>query len=222
MTSDVDFELFDNEYFERLTAESSYIVDDNIIHGPFEPRRKKALQTLRDELNQNNILYNKSSGDDRLIMGALMGKAEEQMGILSASDGMVTRQTCADVLSGVRIPVMNQKTYHGCGEYIGRPSPLGNPFYLTMERDRTRVIAEYDRWLREHFYDSKIQTELFRLQKIAEKEKLLVLTCWCAPKACHGDVIRRMLLDRIVAKQTHACISQEGGFGKGLCYEGFN
>lgn len=75
--------------------------------------------------------------------------------------------------------------------YIGRPSKWGNPFShregtLAEHRTATRkeAIERYRemmiRWIAEH-------PEI--LDEIKAELKGKTLGCWCAPKACHGDVL---------------------------------
>ena len=66
--------------------------------------------------------------------------------------------------------------------YIGRPSKWGNPFALAGEHSRPEVIAKYEAHLRK-------EMEMGRLDPVELRGK--VLGCWCAPKACHGDVLLR-------------------------------
>lgn len=70
--------------------------------------------------------------------------------------------------------------------YIGRPSKWGNPFTLpdgVARKDdgtaRARVIAQYRTW---------IKTQPLLLAALPELRGK-TLGCWCAPKACHGDVL---------------------------------
>lgn len=66
--------------------------------------------------------------------------------------------------------------------YIGRPSKWGNPFVLGKDGTRDVVIAKYEAWF-------KTQPRLIAsLHELEGK----VLGCWCAPKACHGDVLARL------------------------------
>jgi hypothetical protein len=66
--------------------------------------------------------------------------------------------------------------------YIGRPSKWGNPFPMGEEKDREQVIAKFEQYLMN-------SPEL--LAQIGElKGKDLV--CFCAPKACHGDILLRL------------------------------
>lgn len=101
----------------------------------------------------------------------------------------------------VKINVVNKR--HGvAGEYIGRPSPLGNPFTSKSHGQGIRVnsvqesINMFDKWLEDKINagDQPVLLELARLYNIADKQELN-LVCWCAPGPCHGDVIKRVLLN---------------------------
>ena len=91
------------------------------------------------------------------------------------------------------ITVGNKK--HGVkGIYVGRPSPLGNPFAMQGESTRAQVIRDYEDWLAEQLLDqhSPASIELHRLAALARKQDLC-LVCFCAPKACHADIIKRTI-----------------------------
>lgn len=68
--------------------------------------------------------------------------------------------------------------------YIGRPSPWGNPFVIGKDGSRDEVIEKY-----RHFLWQKIRQEgtpfIAQLASLEGK----TLGCFCAPKACHGDVL---------------------------------
>ena len=84
---------------------------------------------------------------------------------------------------------------HGAkGMYVGRPSPLGNPFAMQGESTRAQVIRDYEDWLAEQLLDprSPVSIEMSRLAALARKQDLC-LVCWCAPKACHADIIKRTI-----------------------------
>jgi hypothetical protein len=81
-------------------------------------------------------------------------------------------------------------------EYIGRGSPLGNPFSMHGKSDieRDNVCDAY-----QEYFDAKIAAEdpvimgeLRRLYTIAKDGELL-LGCFCSPKRCHGDTIKSFL-----------------------------
>ena len=63
--------------------------------------------------------------------------------------------------------------------YIGRPSKWGNPFAMNGEQNRTTVIALFEQYL---LNSPELLAQLGEL-----KGKNLV--CYCAPKACHGDIL---------------------------------
>lgn len=99
------------------------------------------------------------------------------------------------------ITVINKYHSPNEGEYIGRGSPLGNPFshmpgtkaeFLVLTRDE--AVNRYEEWLRYkiRLKDPKVLGELTRLLELARKGDLK-LRCFCAPKRCHGDVIKKVL-----------------------------
>lgn len=79
--------------------------------------------------------------------------------------------------------------------YVGRPSPLGNPYLLGRDGNREEVIAQYRRWLWAQLQSpgSPQELELRRLLAQAQSGELELL-CWCAPLPCHADVVRSALL----------------------------
>ncbi len=104
---------------------------------------------------------------------------------------------------GVEIVIGNKKR-GARGEYVGRPSPLGNPFShlrntLAQYRVATReeAVRSYAGWLRERIAarDERVCGELDRLARVAREHGGLTLVCWCAPRSCHAAVIRDVLLD---------------------------
>lgn len=99
--------------------------------------------------------------------------------------------------------IIVNKHHNKTGEYIGRGSPLGNP-YSHMEgtqakfktKTREQAIALYAVWLQEQI-DSMNPTvidELNRLGNLAIDNKGLALQCFCYPKPCHGEVIKEKLV----------------------------
>ena len=66
--------------------------------------------------------------------------------------------------------------------YIGRPSQFGNPYPL-VEYPRSEAIEKYEVYAREN---PKL------LAAIKELDHDSVLGCWCAPRACHGDIIIKL------------------------------
>jgi hypothetical protein len=73
---------------------------------------------------------------------------------------------------------------------IARPSILGNPFAMLHEGQRTDVINKYRDWLRLQFKGrTAVRAEVERIAALVKAGKPIALQCWCAPCACHGDVI---------------------------------
>ena len=83
------------------------------------------------------------------------------------------------------IRVLNKKYLRGPADnavYVGRPSVWGNPFVIGKDGSRAEVIEKYETWLM-----SQPQL-LSKLHELRGKN----LVCWCAPQACHGDVLLRL------------------------------
>lgn len=69
--------------------------------------------------------------------------------------------------------------------YIGRGSPLGNPFVIGEHGTRPEVIAMYHTWLKNKLIegDPVITTAMRDLHEQS------ILVCFCKPVACHGEVV---------------------------------
>lgn len=79
------------------------------------------------------------------------------------------------------ITVVN-KRLEGFDIYIGRGSKWGNPFVLGKDGDRQEVIDKYESYLLITPSLSESLPELLNKR----------LGCYCAPQACHGDVLKRL------------------------------
>jgi hypothetical protein len=81
------------------------------------------------------------------------------------------------------------------GVYVGRPSPLGNPFVIGRDGTRAEVVATYRAWLRRQWRQGgPVRDELERLVAQYRRDRQLTLLCWRAPRPCHADVIREAVL----------------------------
>jgi hypothetical protein len=67
--------------------------------------------------------------------------------------------------------------------YIGRPSKWGKPFVIDKDGTREEVVHRY-----EHEHLAARPDLMADLPELRGKD----LACWCAPKACHGDVLLRL------------------------------
>lgn len=74
--------------------------------------------------------------------------------------------------------------YHGDAPpdavYIGRPSKWGNPFVIMESITRKESIEMFKKYLNEN---PKL------INDIKKELKGKDLICFCAPKACHGDIL---------------------------------
>lgn len=68
--------------------------------------------------------------------------------------------------------------------YVGRPSKWGNPFVIGRDGSREEVIA---------LFEADLSPELRQAARAELRGKHL--TCWCAPAACHADVLLRIAND---------------------------
>jgi hypothetical protein len=92
------------------------------------------------------------------------------------------------VIAAARVAHCQREPYD---VYIGRAVPRrglaaskwANPYPLRREGDRLDVIARY-----EHEHLPTHPELIAALPELRGK----VLGCWCAPKACHGDVLLRL------------------------------
>ena len=81
-------------------------------------------------------------------------------------------------------PRVLNKHIHGIpagAVYIGRGSPWGNRFVIGRDGTRDEVCDKYDAWL-----DTQ-PALLARLPDLQGRN----LVCFCAPRRCHGDTLRR-------------------------------
>ncbi|OJY94393.1 MAG: hypothetical protein BGP25_05225 [Lysobacterales bacterium 63-13] len=85
---------------------------------------------------------------------------------------------------------------------IARPSYLGNPFIIGVHGGRDSVCDQYEQWFEDQLRagDVLLLGTLKRLLLLSQKQDL-VLGCYCAPRRCHGETIKRFLED----PRRHAC-----------------
>lgn len=92
--------------------------------------------------------------------------------------------------------------------YVGRrtrgflhASPLANPYQMQQGKDseieRNRVCEFYNTWINAQIEDGNqaVIGELERLARIYVETGRLILACWCAPKRCHAETIKLLVLE---------------------------
>lgn len=88
----------------------------------------------------------------------------------------------------------NEKPKYPYDVWICRKrSILGNPFTMPSEEYRNNVCDKYERWFKLNI--TILTNELERLQSILHEYGQLRLFCWCHPKRCHAETIKRWLDD---------------------------
>lgn len=70
--------------------------------------------------------------------------------------------------------------------YIGRPSKWGNPYPLIRESRRETVIRMYEHYIATRLIKGEITQDDF--SEFDGKN----LSCFCYPKACHGDILVKL------------------------------
>ena len=82
---------------------------------------------------------------------------------------------------------------------VDRSSILGNPFVMRSEMERDSVCDKY-----ELYFKSKIKNksesfmiEICNLLKTYEEYGKLRLFCWCYPKRCHAETIKRYIENEV-------------------------
>lgn len=84
---------------------------------------------------------------------------------------------------------------------VDRSSVLGNPFYMSKSvgLNRDDVCDKYERWFKKQFGEfgedgnKPFNIEIGRLERLYELHGKLRLFCWCAPRRCHAETIKKYL-----------------------------
>ena len=118
------------------------------------------------------------------------------------------------------IHVYNRKveTHHTNNFYIGRGSPLGNPYtHITdkktkaiyQAKDRDDAIDKYS-----HYFDLMYGSNLAftsaidRIYELYKTGEDVYLECYCKPERCHGDVIKEKLESRLLKEKIQERLKQ--------------
>lgn len=89
---------------------------------------------------------------------------------------------------------------------VDRSSILGNPFVMKGESQRDSVCELYEKeFMRKlsNTYtndksDNGFSRELDRLCGLYKEYGKLNLFCWCAPKRCHAETIKKHIEDNVI------------------------
>jgi hypothetical protein len=85
--------------------------------------------------------------------------------------------------------------------YIGRGSVFGNPFVMQNQtiRERERVCDQYlihlkAQWkLAQQGNENELAMGIVELAKRVKQGERIALQCFCAPKQCHGDTLKKTI-----------------------------
>ena len=81
---------------------------------------------------------------------------------------------------------------------ITHPSIFGNPFQLSHESQRDQILKQYTKWLTEQWHaKGDLQKAIINLAADSKNGEKIALQCWCAPKPCHGDILK-LTIDELV------------------------
>lgn len=102
------------------------------------------------------------------------------------------------------IKIKNKRNWNGDGIYVGRPSPLSNPFRITENCSREEAIDRYELWLMEAILNEgvgsidhvQVITALQNIESYLIEHGECNLICYCSPKPCHADIIKQVLLNK--------------------------
>lgn len=85
--------------------------------------------------------------------------------------------------------------------YVGRgkipqdfmiPTGLGNPQPIDSNFSRDRAIEIFGDKLNSGCFDEQVKALYSNWKNLCFKE--IQIACWCAPKSCHGELIKEKLL----------------------------
>ena len=78
---------------------------------------------------------------------------------------------------------------------VDRSSVLGNPFHIDHESKRDLVCDQYEIYFNNKLNKGTDLAFIGELNRIYELYKTydITLLCWCSPKRCHAETIKRYL-----------------------------
>jgi len=84
--------------------------------------------------------------------------------------------------------------------YVGRGTALGNP-YTVEDWGREGAIEKYKAWLIESAKDDpEVRHILNAIYQKLMSTGNINLVCYCAPQPCHAEVIRDLVMEKVLAK----------------------
>lgn len=140
-------------------------------------RITESAPDLAQQVRQGKTTLKEAEAEVRARQAKARAEAERKAEL----DALLARLNAGEtVVMNMRDDLARALEGRGLLVRIDRGSPWGNPFLLDDDGDRSTVIASY----RDHYlpYKPSLLSKLGTLKGKA-------LGCWCAPQACHGDVL---------------------------------
>ncbi len=105
-------------------------------------------------------------------------------------------------MEGYRVEIKNlrmERSSNVAWEFrVDRASPIGNPFYMASEDKRDEVCDKYELYFNEQIEtNSKFRQYAYNILAALKTYHKVALYCWCAPKRCHAETIKRWLENQI-------------------------
>jgi len=113
------------------------------------------------------------------------------------------------VKDNLTVRIVNKKTNKQEGFYIGRGSPVGNPFSFSKSKyettyvgDRDTSIIEYEKYILEKMkYNNSISNFINECCIELLSKNIIILICFCKPLPCHGDVLAEIILNTAIDRK---------------------
>lgn len=93
-----------------------------------------------------------------------------------------------------KVTVVKSK-YVPRSNYVGKGTALGNPFIMYDESQRDEVCDKYEIWFKEQIANKnpEVMAQLDTIIDFGKTFGEVKLRCFCAPKRCHANTIKKYL-----------------------------
>lgn len=108
------------------------------------------------------------------------------------------------------VQIINLRTKQHYDFRCDRQSPVGNPYFMRNEGERDLVCEKYFKFFNQIMHDDSLADNtkargmtgtvkefrdyIHRIEQHYATHGTVTLACWCSPKQCHCEIIRRWLL----------------------------
>lgn len=155
--------------------------------GLSQPTVSRIQNVKGDNLNMTEDLLREAAADLPIDIEAIVEEIRQERIFSTWTDderGLLKRLRDGETIVvslRAHTSLIAWATEAGLYERVDRKSAWGNPFVLPDDGTREEVIANYA----DHYLPHK-PLLLSKIETLAGK----ALGCWCAPEACHADVLK--------------------------------